>query len=73
MALYRIGYPHDHIIIKNLTMCLLPERGWIFFLQFRVDVHDLIVDDGPQNLQRLDIKLNLALSVFLLHFLKLAK
>jgi len=50
----------------------LPELSWIFLLQVGNDVHDLIVDDGTQNLQRLDIKLNLVLSLFLLHF-QLAK
>ena len=49
---------------------LLSECGWTFLPQIGINVHDLIVDDSTQNLQRLDIKLNLTLSLFLLNYME---
>ena len=47
----------------------LSELGWIFLFQARIDVLlDLIVDDGTQNLERLDIKFSLTLSLFFPNF-----
>ena len=51
----------------------LPEGYRTVLLEFRVNQHDLIVDDGPQNLKTLDVQLILPAPLYLIKVLQLAK
>ncbi len=59
--------------LKRKQLHLLSESCWVPLLQLWVNEHDLIVDNGPQNLQALDVQLILPLTLHLVHVLQVVK
>ena len=52
---------------------VLPECSWVFLPKLWINEHNLIVDDGPENLQALDIQFITSLTLQVIFTLQLAE